>query len=163
MEAYVFHNGVWVMPGEDRLWPRVLEECSVECGELAEKFMEESCKEELCWQPRSTNSRKRYEWVKKIIDSGVPDGRSRLILYVISRYLLNVLGLSEEEALREIEVFLENSCQKHGRCGGIYKSWIRSVVKHVAKGGWKPWTLERMSRDDPQLYDIVKGILENEG
>jgi len=93
----------------------------------------------------------------------VPDGRARLILYVISRYLVNVLGLDEEEAVQEITAFIENSCQKHGRCGGIYKSWVRNVVKHVAKGKWRPWSLDRLKRDDPQLYDVVMSVVGEEG
>jgi hypothetical protein len=37
--------------------------------------------------------------VKKVIEKELPDGRKRSILYVLSAYLVNVKGLSEEEAL----------------------------------------------------------------
>jgi hypothetical protein len=39
---------------------------------------------------------RRYEWVEKIIEEGFPDGRKRLMLYVLSAYLINVKRLSEE-------------------------------------------------------------------
>lgn len=52
-----------------------------------------------------------YEWVEKIIEKGLPDGRKRFILYVLSAYLVNVKRLSEEEAIRVVQEFLENSCR----------------------------------------------------
>jgi len=143
------------------LWHEVIEECSVTCNGRADEFLRNACiDEDACWSPRrQKRTLEGYEWVKTIIDRGVPDGRSRLILYVISRYLLNILSLTQEEALREIEVFLENSCRNYGRCGGIYSSWVRNVVKYVSQGGWKPWSLERIKREDPQLYEIVQSVL----
>jgi hypothetical protein len=143
-------------------WEEVLEECAEDCREdYVKEIFKEVCGErgEHCWRPRRRAQKNRYEWIQKLIDAGVPDGRARLILYVISRYLVNVLGMSPEEAQREIEIFLENSCSKHGKCGGIYKSWIRSVIRGVSRGGWRPWSLERMKREDPQLYETVKSVL----
>lgn len=81
-----------------------------------------------------------------------------MILYVISRYLVNIRGLSDEEALAEIDAFLEASCRSYGNCRKIYKSWIRNVLKHVRNGGWRPWSLQRLEREDPELYNIVKSI-----
>jgi len=54
--------------------------------------------------------------VEKIIEKGLPDGRKRFILYVLSAYLVNVKRLSEEEALQVVQEFLENSCRNHGNC-----------------------------------------------
>ncbi len=114
----------------------------------------------LCEPPRGRASLEaRYQWVEQLIRSGVPDGRSRLILYVISRYLLNVKGLDEEAAREVIREFLRASCEKHGNCSKIYDSWIRNVLRHVKRGGWKPWSLERIRKEDPELYEIVEGVV----
>jgi len=102
----------------------------------------------------------RYAWVEELIRRGVPDGRSRLILYVISRYLVNVKGLSVDEAHLVVKEFIENSCRNYGDCSKIYDSWIRNVLRRVAEGGWLPWSLERLRERDPELYDIVMGVLE---
>ena len=149
-------------------WKELLERCSEGCeAEDLKPYLERLCGEDFkdCWRPKRVKGsfKERYRWIQDIIDSGVPDGRARLILYVISRYLINVLGLSQEEAEREIEIFLENSCSKHGKCGGIYKSWIRSVLRGVSRGGWKPKSLDRLKAEDPQLYEIVKLVLESKG
>jgi hypothetical protein len=143
-----------------------LEECGGPggCGGAAEEFLRSVCRDPgLCGsQGRKRGGPGRYAWIEKIIERGVPDGRSRLILYVISRYLLNIKGMQPEDAEAVIDSFIEASCRNHGNCGKIYKSWIRSVLRHVARGGWKPWSLERMQRDDPQLYEIVQSIISQE-
>ncbi len=93
------------------------------------------------------------------MERGVPDGRSRLILYVISRYLINVKGLSLEEAEAVIDAFLEASCRNYGNCSKIYKSWIRHVLRRVSEGGWRPWSLERVKQEDPELYSTISRVL----
>ncbi len=147
------------------LWVKALDECGGPrgCGSAAEEFLRSVCSDaSLCGSQARRYGVSRYAWIERIIEQGVPDGRSRLILYVISRYLLNVRGMQPEDAEAVIDSFIEASCRNHGNCGKIYKSWIRSVLRHVARGGWKPWSLERMQRDDPQLYEIVRSIISQQ-
>jgi hypothetical protein len=40
--------------------------------------------------------------VEKVIEKELPDDRKRFILYILSAYLVNVKGLSEEEALQVV-------------------------------------------------------------
>ena len=142
------------------VWLGVVEECSKgveDCKRALKEFMDKMCIESgVC---RRGQKSKGYEWVERLIERGVPDGRSRLILYVISRYLLNVKGLSPEEAEAVIDSFIEASCRNHSNCGKIYKSWIRHVVRRVKEGGWRPWSLERLKREDPELHSIVLNVV----
>jgi hypothetical protein len=149
------------------LWSRVIEGCDNvdSCVRLLEEFfktlrVDPSLCEEI---PLSGDYRKAYAWVEKLIESGVPDGRSRLILYVISRYLINVKRLSMEESERVIDAFLDNSCRNHGNCGKVYRSWIRRVLESVKSGGWRPWSMSRIKENDRQLYEIVSRIVGVEG
>ncbi len=149
-------------------WSAVVERCVSleECARALEEYLSSLCPDRSKCERPYTSKRKRllekYSWVEKVIESGVPDGRSRLILYVISRYLLNVKNLDEQEAFNIIKDFLNNSCEKHGQCKKIYDSWIRNVLRHVKRGGWKPWSLERISREDPELYKVLENILGKE-
>ena len=52
------------------------------------------------------------------------DGRKRFILYVASRYLVNIKGLSEEQAVEALNEF----AQRKGS-GKVYESWLRNVVR----------------------------------
>lgn len=148
-------------------WGRVSRACErglEECVEALKWFAREMCGDPSQCEapPGRAGLVRRYEWVERIIREGVPDGRSRLILYVVSRYLVNIKGLSPEEAEPIVESFIEASCRNHGNCGKIYRSWVRNVLRHVARGGWKPWSPERIQREDPQLYEILKSVLGDE-
>jgi hypothetical protein len=74
----------------------------------------------------------------------LPNGRKRLMLYVLSAYLVNVKGLSEEEALHVVEEFLYNSYGNHGDCGKVYESFIRVDLQRVRSKGLKPVSLEML-------------------
>ncbi len=149
--------------GSQARWKEVVSTCISDPGSCEERlrgFMASLCPEGSGCRKKGRGRRVEYGWVEKIIEAGVPDGRARLILYVISRYLANVKGLSPEDSERVIEDFLERSCRNHGNCSKIYKSWIRNVVSRVTRGGWRPWSLERIRREDPQLYEVVSRIVE---
>ena len=142
-------------------WASVVEACrgGGDCGAAVEEFLRSVCESLVGRCRRRGGGSERYSWVEEVIERGVPDGRSRLILYVISRYLVNVKGLSPGEAEAVIDSFIEASCRNYGNCGKIYKSWIRHVLRRVAEGGWKPWSLERIKREDPELYNTLARVL----
>jgi hypothetical protein len=73
--------------------------------------------------------------VEKVIEKGLPDGRKHFILYVLSAYLVNVRGLSEEEALQVVQGFLENSCKNFNNCEKVYESSIRGNLHRVKSKG----------------------------
>ncbi|MCE4624847.1 MAG: DNA primase noncatalytic subunit PriX [Desulfurococcales archaeon] len=97
----------------------------------------------------------RYKYIEDVLERGLPDGRKRFILYVASRYLVNVKGLGLEEALEELQKFLEASCRNHGNCGKIYHSWLRSVLRGVEEKRLLPPGLSRLREKNPELYALV--------
>ncbi|MEB3764861.1 MAG: DNA primase noncatalytic subunit PriX, partial [Desulfurococcales archaeon] len=96
-----------------------------------------------------------YNYIESILRNGLPDGRKRFILWVASRYLVNVKGLGLDEALGELEGFLEASCRNHGNCSRIYTSWLRSVLRAVKEGGYKPPSLRILEKKYPDLYQLL--------
>jgi hypothetical protein len=102
-------------------------------------------------RPRKAN----YDWIDKVLNRGLEDGRKRFILYVASRYLVNVKGLSEDKAVEALSEF----AKKKGS-GKVYESWIRSVVRGVKAKKLMPWSLKRLEERDPELYKVVKKALE---
>mgnify|MGYP001772635859 FL=1 len=89
-----------------------------------------------------------------MLEKGLPDGRKRFILYVASRYLVNIKNLSEEEALEKLKEFY----YKAGT-GKIYDAWIRSVIKGVKSKGLRPPSLKKLQEKDPELYEEIKRVL----
>jgi len=109
--------------------------------------------------PSISRKPRKYDWVEKIIERGLPDGRKRFILYVLSAYLVNIKGLGEEEALQVVQEFIENSCRNHGNCGKIYESFIRGDLRRVKSKGLRPASLERLREKDPELYSLIEQAL----
>jgi len=104
-------------------------------------------------KPRKAN----YEWIDKVLEKGLPDARKRFILYVASRYLVNVKGLSEEEAIKKLEEFYYK-----GGGGKVYESWLKSVIKGVKSKGLLPWTLKRIEERDKEMYELISKVLNNQ-
>jgi len=96
--------------------------------------------------------------VEKVIERGLPDGRKRFILYVLSAYLVDVKHLSEEEALEVIRGFIENSCMNYNKCDKIYDSFIRGDLARVRSKGIKPVSLEKLKERDPELYELIAQV-----
>ncbi len=103
-------------------------------------------------RPKKVN----YDWIEKVLENGLEDGRKRFILYVASRYLVNVKGLSEEQALEVLKGF----AAKRGS-GKVYESWMRSVLRGVKSKGLKPWSLKRLQEKDPELFKQVESALRS--
>ncbi|QIW23495.1 DNA primase noncatalytic subunit PriX [Sulfolobus sp. S-194] len=98
-----------------------------------------------------------YEWVDKVLDEGLEDARKRFILYVGSRYLVNIKGLSEDEAIKRLEDFYY---KKGG--GKIYESWLKSVLRGVKNKGLKPWSLKRIQEKDKEMYSLISKVLNKQ-
>jgi DNA primase large subunit len=104
-------------------------------------------------------AKERYSWVEKVISRGLPDGRKRFILYVLTPYMATILGLDEDEALRMAREFLDNSCRNYGACGKVYDTWIRSAFRGAKNKGIKPARLEKL---DEELRKSIEDILSRE-
>jgi hypothetical protein len=142
------------MGWEDFEWPEPLDPSKVEVEEIVLPVVEVKVH---TLKPRKGS---RFEWVERVIERGLPDGRHRFILYVLSAYLMNVKKLSEDEAYQVVKRFLENSCKNFSNCGKVYDSFIRGDLRRVKAKGVKPLTLKRIRERDPKLYEILAKVLQ---
>jgi len=103
--------------------------------------------------------RRKFEWIEKVIDKGLPDGRKRFILKVLTPYLVNVLSLSDDEAITKMKDFLDASCRNFGNCKKIYDSWLRGDIRRVREKKLLPSSLNKIKEKDTELYSILEKIL----
>jgi|ECHnycMinimDraft_1075156.scaffolds.fasta_scaffold11675_1 hypothetical protein len=128
-------------------------------GEVSKVYQEQDGRRVFLFQVkgRFPPPRADFSWVERVLDQGLEDGRKRFILYVGSRYLVNVKGLEEDDALEALRAFYE-------RGGGkVYDAWLRSVIRGVKSRKLKPWSLSRLKRDDPELYESIMEVLRTSG
>ncbi len=88
--------------------------------------------------------------------SGIPDGRKRILFFWLIPYWVNVLNLSEDEAVERAKDWVERQGAK------IYESWLRSEARNAKKKGIRPWSLKKVQTVSPDLIKILQevGILE---
>lgn len=141
----------------------LLERCregpSRECIELVDRFLEENSSFfEKSRTGVSRDLRTRYRWVERIIERGLPDGRKRFILKVLTPYLVNILSLGDEEAFERLREFIDNSCKNYGNCEKIYDSWLRGDIRRVRSKGLRPAKLDSLDED---LRRIIEEVLSS--
>jgi hypothetical protein len=96
-----------------------------------------------------------YSWIDKVLSKGLKDSRKRFILFVASRYLMNVKKLDEDEAVQIIRDFY----YKDGS-GKLYDAWVRSVLRGVKEKGFRPWSLKKIQDNDKEMYQEIQRVLQ---
>lgn len=97
-----------------------------------------------------------YSWIDEILKEGLEDCRKRFILFIGSRYLVNIKGLSEDNTINILKEFYY---KKGG--GKIYDSWLKSVINGVKTKKLLPWSLKRVELKDKELFEQIMKVLKN--
>lgn len=103
---------------------------------------------------RTKSSSKVYDYIEAILSaSGIPDGRKRIIYYWLAPYLVNIKGLSPDEANSTINDWL-------ARQGGgkIQPSWVKDEVLIVNRKKIHPWGLKKVEQQDPSLVESLRSL-----
>jgi len=97
---------------------------------------------------------KGYSFMEAILSaSGIPDGRKRIIFFWLAPYLVNVKGLTPEEAVSVLNEWLS-------RQGGtkIPTSWVKNEVILAKRKGIRPWSLKKVESTDPGLVKMLRDL-----
>ncbi|MEM4732750.1 MAG: DNA primase noncatalytic subunit PriX [Desulfurococcaceae archaeon] len=112
-------------------------------------------------KPKIITHTKSKQWIWRIIENGLPDGRKRFIFYILIPYLVNN-NSNEEDILKICREFIENSCKNHNNCNKIYDSWIRSVIRSAKTHNFKGFGLSKLREKDPELYKLIEELSINQ-
>ena len=108
-----------------------------------------------------------YRWIEALLEQALDDGRHRVIWLLLSPYLVNVKGLSVEDATERMVEFLK-------RCHAVrpVRENLRSLARYYAKNAERtklmPLSFRTLKSKYPNLYEIVMKALkgskfENDG
>ncbi len=105
-------------------------------------------------KPLITNAKAsgKYAWIEKLLQTPIPDVRHRSVNLILAPYLVNVKGLSEEEAANIIIGYIEK-CKLLNPNTKVTDSYIRYQCKYAKEHGLRPLSLERAK-------ELFKGILD---
>lgn len=101
------------------------------------------------------------DWILKIVEKGLWDGRHRFVFHVLAPRCINVWGKSEEECKEIIQLFLENSCRYWSKCGGFSMSDVENYLRSAARRRFHGFTLNGLLKKDSELYEIIVEVLSS--
>jgi hypothetical protein len=101
---------------------------------------------------RVRGKRPGYEYIEKLLQKPVSDGRHRLVWLVITPYLVNVRKLGLEEAVRATIQYLK----KCGWSDRRLESLADYHTRRAYRVGLRPPRLETLARKDPHPYNIIR-------
>ena len=98
-----------------------------------------------------------YSYIASILLHPVTDGRHRLLWLVLAPYCVNVLKMSEDDAVELLSQYFDE-CDKIEPTD-IDESFIQFHVNRAAAIGLMPPKLENIEDKDPDLAEILTKIL----
>ncbi len=93
-----------------------------------------------------------YRWIEKILATPIPDIRHRAVNIILAPYLVNIKGLSEDDAAAIILEYIER-CKQINPDTRINSSYVKYQCKYAKAKGLKPLSFERAK-------ELFKGVLE---
>ncbi|MER3602046.1 MAG: DNA primase noncatalytic subunit PriX [Nitrososphaerota archaeon] len=96
-----------------------------------------------------------YDYIEKLLERPVTDGRHRLVWLVLTPYLVNIKGLDVEEAVAHTVDYLRRTGWSEPRLQAL----ARYHAERAKRIGLRPPKLSTIRAKDPQLYAIISGAL----
>lgn len=110
----------------------------------------------------SNNASYTIYWIEKLLKTAIDDGRKRILLYILPRYLINTKMLSYGEA-RDILTKWLVKCDEIEGLDPKTDYILDNCLDYAYRNKIKPMGLERIKNDHIDLYNILiqKGVLDN--
>lgn len=95
-------------------------------------------------------------WIEKLLQTPIQDHRKYCIWRIFGPYLLNVRGMSYEQAFNIIREWLDRCSQQKRRLDFYPKSKINEGLKGVAKKGYFPVRLGKLKTENNRFYNLLQ-------
>jgi len=105
--------------------------------------------------PGERTGKNRIEWIERLLQKPITDGRHRTLWLIIAPYLVNVRGLEIGEAEGIALSYLER-CNGTKRMQGSLRNLTNSYVIYAKRTGLKPISFAKLGERYPDLWRIIK-------
>ena len=109
-------------------------------------------------QSPAGNNRNNIEWIENLLQTPLGDYRKFVIWRVLAPYLLNVSGLSQEDAYSIIDLWLEK-CNKNYRLNFVPSYRIKAALK--SSQDFLPISRDKLKVENQEFYHLLQnnGVL----
>ena len=104
---------------------------------------------------KASETKSGYRWVERLLSSPVEDGRHRILWLIVTPYLVNIKGLSVDEA-KVVALDYLKKCSERRRIKDNQQRLASYYVAYAKRTGLKPLSVETLRQKHPDLYEIVK-------
>jgi hypothetical protein len=101
-----------------------------------------------------------YEWIEKLLDTGIEDWRKTCIGLILAPYLIHVKGLSFEISRQIIKNWLQK-CDSLRKLDRGFDSRIRHALRSSQRNQIGPMSREKIKVDS--TYDTLLNLLVSKG
>jgi hypothetical protein len=111
-------------------------------------------------QTDKIDSSKDYKnWIDILLDTVIADGRHRIIDLILAPYLINVKGLSTEQAIQILTDWI-GRCESYEATRGDIATYIMRACYSADRAKRKPKDLSWFKENYVQLYRMLHGVAE---
>jgi hypothetical protein len=102
-----------------------------------------------------TTNNQAISWIEKLLITPLPDYRKMMIWLVLSRYLINVRGMTYKDAFSLIKKWVIRCNEENPLCPGHFDSIIRDRLKQATRDKRYPIGLSRIKSENIELYNLL--------
>lgn len=95
-----------------------------------------------------------YRWIEKVLATPIPDVRHRTVNLVLAPYLVNVKGMSEDEAAAIILGYIER-CKEINPETRVNSTYVKYQCRYAKAKGMRPLSFERAK-------ELFRGVINFE-
>lgn len=97
----------------------------------------------------------QYEWIEKLLDTPIEDGRKYILWKILCPYLVNIKKLQYEQSFKILKIWLE-------KCNNIknlnFNPDIETKDKLIQVKHYNPISIKKLKNDNRELYMLLKKI-----
>jgi Primase X len=108
-----------------------------------------------------TNNNQEIPWIEKLLKTPLPDYRKMIIWLVLSRYLINIRGMTYDQAFQIIKEWTRKCNQEKPLYPSYFDSIIRDRLRQAMKDKKYPIGLTRLKTENRELYNSLLRRLQH--
>jgi len=153
----------------NRYRPRITKELIIEFqGWLIQKKIHKRIEQEKIDRERQARRKQLpagyninyYEWIEKLLETGIEDCRKTCVGLILAPYLIHVKGLSFETSRQIIKNWLQK-CDSLRKLDRGFDSRIRDALRSSQRKQIPPMSRQKIKLDN--TYETLHNILSNKG
>lgn len=88
------------------------------------------------------NNQEKYRWIEKLLYHPIADVRHRTVNLILAPYFINIIGTSEEDAIKKIHEYIQR-CKELNPDTNVNETYIRYQIRYAKAKGTKPLSFEK--------------------